>query len=90
MRVTVRNAPTRFGPAGYTLRSAAAEGRIDAEIHSPTRTPPARLVLRVRHPEGHTMQAVAVDGRPHADFDPAAEIIRLTPSRRPISVRVTY
>jgi hypothetical protein len=90
MRVSVRNAPTRFGPAGYTLRSAVAEGRIEAVIDPPTRNPPARVVLRVRHPEGKPMRAVTLDGRPHADFDPAAEVIRLSPAARPLAVTILY
>ena len=90
MHVSVRHAPTRFGAASYTLRSAVAEGHIDAVVESPARRPPARLVLRVRHPEGKRMRGVTVDGVPHADFDPAAEIVRLAPSAKPISVRVTY
>jgi hypothetical protein len=90
MRVSVRNAPTRFGLVGYTLRSAVAEGRIEAVIDAPTRNPPARLVLRVRHPDGKPMRAVTVDGHPHADFDPAAEVIRLAPAARPVVVRVLY
>ncbi len=90
MHVSVRNAPTRFGPAGYTLRSAVAEGCIEAVVDAPRRNPPARLVLRVRHPEGKPMRAVTVDGRPHADFDPAAEVIRLAPAAKPIAVRIVY
>ena len=90
MHVSVRNAPTRFGAASYTLRSAVAEGHIDAVVKSPARRPPTRLVLRVRHPEGRRMRGVTVDGVPHADFDPAAEIVRLAPSAKPVSVRVIY
>ncbi len=90
MHVAVRNAPTRFGPVSYSLRSAIAEGHIEATVESPSRMPPARLVLRVRHPEGKPMRAVTVDGQPHADFDRAEETVRLAPSSKPISVRITY
>ena len=86
----MRNAPTRFGKVSYTLRSSVAERLIDAAIESPARRPPARLVLRVRHPEGKPMRAVTVDGRPHADFDPAADTIRIAPRATTIKVEVAY
>jgi hypothetical protein len=90
MRVAVRNAPTRFGVAGYTLRSAVDRGCIEADVQSPTRNPPARLVLRVRHPQGKPMRRVTVDGASHVDFDPATECVRLVPKAKPIAVRVMY
>ncbi len=52
MEIKVKNAPTRFGPVGYRIKSAVAGGRIEAEIDPPHRTPPQRIVLRLRHPDG--------------------------------------
>ncbi|MHB8956483.1 MAG: NPCBM/NEW2 domain-containing protein [Pirellulaceae bacterium] len=90
MHVSVANAPTRFGTASYTLRSAVADGYIEAVIQSPTRQPPARIVLRVRHPEGQPMRSVTVDAQPHLDFDPAAQLVYLAPTDKPITVRIGY
>ncbi|MBN2023666.1 MAG: NPCBM/NEW2 domain-containing protein [Pirellulales bacterium] len=90
MTISVGNAPTRFGPVGYTIASSVAQGHIDAEILPPRRARPARIVLRVRHPEGKPIQRVVVNGQAHRDFDPARAIVRLAPSDEPIRVRVQF
>jgi len=36
------------------------------------------------------MQALTVDGRPHVDFDPAADTIHIAPRAMTIKVEVTY
>lgn len=90
MRLAVRSAPTRFGQVGYVIESAAGQGKIDAVVHSPDRTPPQRIVLRLRHPEGKPMRAVTVNGRAHSDFDPIKETITLKPAAEPIRVRAQY
>jgi hypothetical protein len=90
MKIEVQNAPTRFGPVGYSIVSHVAQGHIDATIAPPKRNPPKQIVLRVRHPEGKAMKSVTVDGKSHADFDPAREIVRLAPRTEPIRVRVGY
>jgi hypothetical protein len=88
--IAVRNAPTRFGPVNYAITSAAAQGHIDAQIDPPTRGTPETIVLRIRHPEGKPIRAVTVNGKPHQDFDPAKEIISLTPSKERITLRAEY
>jgi len=90
MEVSVDRAPTRFGAAGYTLRSFVNAGHIDATIQPPTQLPPRAIVLRVRHPGEKRIRSVMVDGKTHTDFDPAADVIRIAPSAQPISVRVEY
>ena len=42
MTVGVKDAPTFFGPVGYTITSHTAQGYIEAEIQPPTRQPPKR------------------------------------------------
>jgi hypothetical protein len=90
MTVAVRDAPTRFGKVSYRIRSSAARGLIEATIEPPTRNPPHCLVLRLRHPESKPMRAVTVNGRPHTDFDAAAETIRIAPGAATIKVEVAY
>ena len=90
MRIEVRNAPTRFGRVSYKITSAAADGHIDAEIQPPTRGMPKRLVIRLRHPDGKPMKAVTVNGKPHQDFDPRKEIVRIAPTKEPVTLRVEY
>ena len=90
MRIAVANAPTCFGPTGYQIVSAVAHGHIDAVIEPPTRSAPAAIVLRLRHPDGKPIRAVQVDGRAHADFDNTRQVVRLAPAGGTIRVRVDY
>ena len=90
MTISVANAPTRFGKAGYTIRSSAAEGFITATIQRAG----AESAQRDRRPlaasRRKTDAGVTVDGQNHAAFDPVAQTVRLAPSAKPVSVRVTY
>jgi len=90
MVVAVRNAPTRFGKLSYRIASHVRSGFIEAVIEPPTRPQPRELVIRLRHPEGKRIKAVAVNGAPHADFDASREIVRIqTPAGR-ITVKAEY
>ena len=82
MHVSVTRAPSRFGPVSYTAGSAAADGYIEAVIQPPTRRPPARIVLRVRHPDGKPMRSVTVDAQPHIDFEAAAQLVYIVADRQ--------
>jgi hypothetical protein len=90
MAVAVANAPTRFGAVGYRITSHASDGYIMATIQPPTRTPPAELVLRLRHPDGKRIRAVIVNGKRHSRFDPVGECITIRPSPGVIVVRAEY
>lgn len=90
MSVAATNAPTRFGPVSYRITSAVGQGNIDATIDPPTRSAPAHIVLRLRHPDGKRIQKVTVNGQPHEDFDPAKDTIRITPATGKIAVRASY
>jgi hypothetical protein len=90
MVISVHNAPTFFGPAGYRIVSSVADGHIDATIEAFTWLAPKAVVLRLRHPEGKRIKSVKVDGRAHADFDAGREIIRVVPTGGAISVQANY
>ncbi len=90
MTLAVKNAPTRFGKVSYTIRSAAAAGRIDATIEPPPGTAAPRIILRIRHPDGKPMRSVTVNGQPHRDFDAQRETVSLAPAAAPIHVSVQY
>jgi hypothetical protein len=66
MTISVKNAPTRFGPVGYQIKSALDSGKIDINIELPQRTPPQRIVVRVRHPESMSGTIGQVTGLPEA------------------------
>ena len=86
MKVSVRNAPSRFGKVSYTITSAADSGRIEAVIEPPARHVPSRIVIRLRHPDGKRIQAVTVNGKPHTEFDAEHETVSIEPTTAQISV----
>lgn len=88
--ISVRNAPTYFGPLAYEITSDVDHGRILATIHTPSRTPPQDIYLRLRHPQAAPIQSVTVDGRPSTDFDPQKEMIRLRNPQGTVKVVGTY
>jgi hypothetical protein len=88
--IEIGNAPTKFGPVGYRITSHVRDGFIDATIDPPKRRTPSHIVLRVRHPEGLAIKSVTVGGKQHADFDCAAETIRIAAATKPIEIHVEY
>ncbi len=74
-KISVRNAPTRFGTATYQIVSDVEHGKIAATIEMPSRNPPKSLLLRFRHPKALPMKSVTVNGSSWADFDPLTESI---------------
>ena len=51
-RISVRNAPTRFGKVSYEIKSNIDSGYVEATIEPPTLNPPKQIVIRLRHPHG--------------------------------------
>ena len=89
-RLTVSNAPTRFGPVSYQIESHLAEGYIRATIQPPVRQAPSRIVLRLRTPDGSQIRSVRVNGKRHSDFDKARDVLRLRPSRQTLNLEVYF
>jgi hypothetical protein len=90
LAVSVANAPTKFGPVSYRIRSRAGQNAIEAEIDPPQRGEPREIVIRLRHPEGRAMRAVTVNGAPHKNFDAARECVRIEPTREKIVLKAEY
>ena len=89
--VSVKNAPSQFGQISYQIQSHANKGYIEAIINPPTGQSPGCLVIRLRHPDGKPMRAVTVNDKPHTDFDPQEETVRIAPEgAAPIVVRASY
>jgi NPCBM/NEW2 domain-containing protein len=92
--ISISNAPTRFGPAGYSITSfvGAKKGghRIEATIDPPTRHPPAAIVLRLRHPDRAPIQSVTVDGQECLTFDAKDGTIWIETKPSRIAVRADY
>ncbi len=89
-QVSVKNAPTHFGRTSYTLTSSVGQGYIEAVINPPVRNAPDEIIIRLRHPEGKTMQSVFVNGRPHTDYNAPKEYVLLKPSETRVKVRAEF
>jgi hypothetical protein len=90
MKVSISNAPTRFGKVGYTITSKVAKGEIEAVVQLPEKCTAEKVVLRLRHPDGKRMQSVTVQGKPHEDFYPPKETITLPPTGGTMTIRAKY
>jgi hypothetical protein len=90
MKVSIRNAPTRFGSVGYTITSKVASGAIEAVVQLPKDCTAKKVVLRLRHPDGKPMRSVTVNGQPHTDFDPKKETVSFGPSGESVTIRAEY
>lgn len=78
--VAIDGAPTRWGPAGFSL-TADTDGRaIRGEVRMPARAP-AETWLHLRLPKGKSIRSLSVDGAP-ARFDASKAIVLLRPSDR--------
>ncbi len=86
----VERALTHFGEASVSFLSRAATGEILVRLAPPTRNPPRRIRLRVRHPDRTPMRRVWVDGLPHPDFDPDREIITVQGATSPLEIKIQY
>ncbi len=76
-KISVKNAPTYFGPTGYEIVSDADFGKITATVEIPSRNPPKAVLVRLRHPSASPIRSVTVNGNPWKDFRPEKELIEL-------------
>jgi hypothetical protein len=89
-RISVQNAPTRFGNVGYELRSDIDSGNISAVVHLPDGYA-ATTKLRVRSPEGKTIRAVTLNSASWKDFSVEQEAVTIPPrSRGEIRIEISY
>jgi hypothetical protein len=88
--VEVTGAPSFFGPLSFRIDSEAERGVIRARITAPQRDPYKTILLSLRHPQKSPLLSVKVNGREHADFDAAAETMRLTSGPREFVVEARY
>ncbi len=89
-KITVKNAPTCFGPLAYEIVSDVDNGKIVATIDVPSRKAPHTVLLRLRHPKTSPIKGATVNGQAHSDIDPAKEVVRLKDVRGSVRVEVQY
>ncbi len=89
-RISVKNAPSRFGNVNYEIVSEAASGKILATLSIPSRNPPKQVWLRIRHPQAKPIRGVTVDGKEWQNFDSGREIVKLHGVKGVVKVVVRY
>ncbi len=72
-RIVVERAPTYHGDLSFTVASQAGSGTLTAQIETPKRRSPTRLIVRFRHPQARPIQSVTVNGQSWDHFDVAKE-----------------
>ena len=89
-KVSVKNAPTRFGDVDYEIESDVDHGRILTTVSLPSRNPSNQVWLRLRHPHSTPIESVSVNGRSWNDFDKNREIVKLHGLKGTVKVIVHY
>jgi len=89
--ISIRRAPTYYGPISLTVNSKTDEGKILADIVMPNRRRPRLLCIRFRHPDGEPMTSVLVNGQRHLNFDVDDECVRIeSPSEDRYTIEACY
>jgi len=81
-RIGVDGAPTRFGTIGYEIRSDMSKGRLHGTLNLPEKGLDATIKIRLRVPGERRMKKVEVNGKTWPNFNPAGEIIVLSPGMK--------
>jgi hypothetical protein len=89
-KISVKNAPTFFGPTAYEIVSDVDNGKINATVELPSRKAPKEVVLRFRHPKSAPIQSVTVNGKPWTEFNKDKEAITLEGLTGQVAVTAQY
>lgn len=89
-KISVKNAPTHFGPVDYEIVSDVDHGKINATITMPNRNKPKEVRLRLRHPKSAPIKSVSVNGDTWRAFDPDMETVTLKGLTGTVSVTANY
>jgi flagella basal body P-ring formation protein FlgA len=77
-KISVRNAPTRWGHVSFSVTSMVNQGKVEGQVVLPASFG-ATVKVRMRLPEGHRIQSATVNGKPWTKFDPQEETVTLPP-----------
>jgi hypothetical protein len=89
-KISVKNAPTYFGPTAYEIVSDVDNGKINATVEMPARKAPKEVVLRFRHPKSAPIKGVTVNGKPWTEFNKDKETITLKGLTGTVTVTAQY
>ena len=77
-KVSISNAPTRFGEIGYELRSDIDHGTVSAVLHLPD-SYNATTKLRLRVPNEKKIRSVTIDSAQWTEYSADQEVISIPP-----------
>lgn len=90
-QISVKDAPTYFGPVTFAIEGQNANHEIVAEIKLSNRNLPKELLVRFRHPKERPIRSVTVNGKKWSDFDVQKEYIRIpAPEAGSYTISATY
>jgi hypothetical protein len=89
-KISVKNAPTHFGPVDYEIVSDVAHGKITATVKMSSRNSANEVWLRLRHPKSAPIKSVTVNGQDWKDADPAKELVKLHDHKDSVTVEINY
>jgi hypothetical protein len=89
-RISVKNAPTRFGIVGYEIVSDVQKNTITATVELPARSAPQSLLLRLRHPQAAPLRSVEVNGEIWSNFEKDKEAVHLEGLKGLVRLRAHY
>ncbi len=89
-KVWIKRAETYFGTVSLEIAVAQDAAFIDAVVEPPTRCPPKRILLRLRHPHRSRISSVTVNGQQWSDVDPDKEWVVLPALTSRTAIRALY
>jgi hypothetical protein len=89
-KISVKNAPTHWGPVAYEIVSEAQNGKINATVELPSRKAPATVLLRFRHPKSAPLKSVTVNGKVWKNFNAEEETLTLKGLTGTVAVTAKY
>lgn len=75
-QITVRDAPTYFGPVSYVVDGLKGN-QISVKLELSERNPPKTLLVRLRHPQGLPIRSVVVNGEAWENFNQSSEYVQV-------------
>lgn len=88
--ISVKNAPTFFGPISYRVTSDVDSGRITARVEFVPSKAPSNITIRFRHPKEMWMKGVTVNGELWSRFNAETETIDLPVNGQTVEVVADY
>jgi hypothetical protein len=86
--VSVKNAPTRFGPVSFTIKTNPIANQISVRLDPPQRRTPGHIRLVVRHPSSKPIHAAHIDDEPISGF--TGDTLILPASEHATSILIDY